>query len=449
MNKIKAFAALGIAAGLGLAATAYADGGASDIQLAKMQRQVNALQNQVNSMGAVSKDGKSIGNMVSFNTPSTVALMGVQNWTGGAAYLLNARKNHQLANRTLYVGGLIRANVNMQRVGEKNYSTIAPKNVTRKTYSSILLPQVDIDFIANINPWVTAYIQINGNPYEGSMTNGKTGDDAVEPIMYNGSLSADAAILTIHQAFVLVGDLNKYPVYGFIGKKRIDFGSFETLSFNSTPLTRRFFAALGNTAGLGYQAAGFNIVASAINGTTGGSLLAGLNLNTTNSSQINNFAVNADFSHKNGGLSWKVGLGYLNGSNARFARTTDRRNGAWDMNAELGFGGFTILGEYVQTAKKTNSTYGTKRVKSWDLEANYKFPLLGADSRVNIGYSEIRAIETRKARTLVVGLDNQTFKNVWLGVEYSHTRDQGMVFASTTDQKVNFSTVAFVVTAAI
>src|SRR6185437_15794117 len=94
---------------------------------------------------------------------------------------------------------------------------------------------------ANAGKWVTGYMQIGQN---------------VLGTSYFNTLNATAGTSStfgIQDAYLVFGNLSAMPVYGFVGYKDIDFGSFQTVDMYNQPLTRTYFQAQGDTAGIGYN----------------------------------------------------------------------------------------------------------------------------------------------------------------------------------------------------
>jgi hypothetical protein len=127
------------------------------------------------------------------------------------------------------------------------------------------------------------------------------------------------------------------------------------------------------------------------------------------------------------GVDWNVGAGYLNAtafntvneSNA----TTNARNGAWDLNADVKVANFTVLGEYSRTAKAAYAVSNTAyKLSAWKLGGMYSFPLMGKKSDVSLSYSAMKLSNTDSQWT--AGFRNETFKNVWMGLEYNYAKTQ-------------------------
>lgn len=405
LNKIviASLAALG-------AATAFAAPSVSSLQA-----QLNSLQNRVNSLSAA-KGGNTGGMFVQTNAAVSYNMMNNQNGVGRELMLLNARKNGHLG-QGVYLGGFAEASAIYNKVSNKpttgtfasvanhasNFSTAANTG-SSATASEIVLPRLEMNVIADMNSWATGYFSFDANNITGSST----------------------STLAVNKAFVVLGNLNKMPVYAFFGRNTLDFGSFATVNFNTMPLNRLEFQATGNEAGLGLDTYGLNASVAAANGNTTAN---GSNTLTKNGDSVNNFVLNGSYGMNTAGADWRVGAGYLSGARAK-ATGTDT-SAAWDLNGTVGFGAFDILGEYTTTASKVNAN-GNK-LKAWDLGASYHFPLMGKTTKVNLDYSKVTA--QYSAKEWVLGMQQQTFKNVWMGVEYSN--EKGVLASNSTNSVYN------------
>ena len=163
---------------------------------------------------------------------------------------------------------------------------------------------------------------------------------------------------------------------------------------------------------------------------------------TPSGSHINNFAANVSYSAKTGDASWKLGGGYLNGGvlGSDGVRSGDRI-AVWDFNGKVSMGNFDVLGEYVQTAKAITGsctvgafTVSNKKLKGWNIGADYNMPVMGKASVINAGYSELRTASNEYARQYVIGFRNETFSNVWMGVEYKFLQVKDAIDESDTSR---------------
>lgn len=406
-------------------AVAMATGVASaDInsQIASLQAQVNQIQAQVSN-----KSTSSVGNMVGVNSNLSWSMMSNTAGVGKEVTLLQARQNG--LNTPVTLGGYVQADANYQhtnQAGEFVNADATSFSSTTTSASKLDLTNIDLAATAAIGSWVTGYVQL-GQSYVGQSTlNSAT----------TLGVSTNNTNLSVQDAYLVLGNLAQNPVYGFVGLKDIDFGSFASVDMYAQPLNRVFFAAQGNTAGIGLNAAGFNGTISAINGGSQTSLVNATNLvllqntNTSSSKNVNNFAINMSYGAQTGAVNWSLGAGYLNGSNTLFTTTTNSTNGAWDVNGKLSVAGFDLLAEYDLTANTTQvpTILGTsntaQRVTAWSLGADYNFPVFGFNSKVDAEYSTISLSSgTNNAlQQFALGYNIQPVNNVWTGLEYLYNK---------------------------
>jgi hypothetical protein len=289
-----------------------------------------------------------------------------------------------------------------------------------------------MDVVANINAWATGYMQLSS--YDLASSNN----------------SSDA--VNVDKAYVLLGNLAQSPVYGLIGKNTVNFGDFSTVNMYSQPLTTQAFMAQGNQAEIGYSQNGVTGAFTLINGGNDGTNLY------TNGSQLNNFAVNLGYGMNNNGVNWKVGAGYLNGSNfapGAFHNGTTRyttpqanmgqRNAAWDVNGKVAAGAFGLQAEYTSTV---NNFIQDHTVDAFDVGGNYAFQTMGRNSVLSLDYSSLNFGGSEQSSQYVAGLRNEIASNVWAGVEYTYNSGVYNGINTGNDANANNNTVALDLTAA-
>lgn len=400
--KLKAIAiALGVAS-----AVSFANADVNS-QLSSLQAQVNQLQSQVSSMGSSSG---SMAGVVGLNSNLSMQMMSNESGVGKELNLLQARQNGM--NQMLTIGGYAQADAVYDHSSPRGsfinpvINNAAGANSTESSGTNIELTDASLATTAEMGSWVTGYIQLGQSVIGSSI----------------------APSFGVQDAYLVLGNLSQLPVFGFVGKKDIDFGSFATVDMYNQPLNRTLFQAQGNTLGVGVSAYGFNGVASLVNGgsesTTASSVGSNYqytNLNTNSGNKVSNGAVNLSYGMTNGPVTWNLGAGYLEGSSFK-EQDGSKTNGAWDINGKVSVMGFDLLGEYDTSADKTDLTTN-QRAQAWDVGADYNFPVMGYKSVVNAEYSGAKLTNNTagKGTQYVVGYRVAPLNNVWVGLEYAYT----------------------------
>lgn len=379
----------------------------ASVQLSNLQTQISQLQNELHN--------SSNNTIVAINPALSWQMMSNMPGVGKELTLLHARQSG--LNSPLTLGGYMEADLIYQHTNTTGINNAFEPNgtplsngatfgtSTGNSATNLFLSNTDLATTANINSWLTGYIQL--------------GDKNV---------ASSGSSFQIQDAYLVAGNLAKSPVYAFIGQKDIDFGSFASVNMYYAPLTRQFFEAIGNTLGMGLNSHGFNGTVSLMNGGGGAT-----NMYTTNNNNINNYAFNASYGLTAAAINWNIGAGYLHGS--RFLNTSNTTNGAWDLNGKISTQNFDLLAEYVAT---TSKSYGTieslpplnpttaQVVNIWDIGTDYRFHLIHLNSVVNLDYSQANLANgsANLLKQLVVGYRIEPFNNnIWTGIEYAYNKN--------------------------
>lgn len=312
-------------------------------------------------------------------------------------------RQKSLADQTLYLGGIVRATAAYSRLSKDASATSVHMRVTnssagKKTASQINVAQTDFVGVADVNSWTTGVVV-----YGASNVGRDSGTDT----------------LSLSQAYLILGNLNSSSIFGFVGKKDVDFGDFTSVNFNAQPLNKRAFQVdPTNSVGVGFDSNGFNVVATLFNGGANATGTA----RTSNSNNANNMAVNFAYGMNNNGVDWGVGAGWLNGSRTNYAKTSSKNNGAWDLNGHFTVKNIHVLAEYNRTTGKANNALITSSaVEGYNVGAMYGFPLMGHNSAVNASFSRMQD-NTNTASQFVLGWNNELYSNVWMGLEWAYNK---------------------------
>ncbi|MDO8954562.1 MAG: hypothetical protein Q7V63_06915 [Gammaproteobacteria bacterium] len=428
----------------------------SSAQIRSLQKQLNQLQMKVNNLNSNKTSSfKGMSNVVSLNSNLTTQMMSNYSGVGREMNLLAARQNGSLANQTLTVGGEAQADALYQHTNNAGYfanpiansTGFSGTNTHTSSVGNLALSNLRLGTAVALNNMATGYVQVGSYNVGNTTVLNPTTTGSTTPTVGSNTVS-------IQDAYLVLGNLATNPVYGFVGKKDIDFGSFASVQPYTQPLTRTYFMANGNTAGVGYAANGLNLTGSVMNGgsttTTGtpesvGNIVQYQNLRTTNANGINNYALNGSYSHLDSGVNWTVGAGYLNGS-ATNATNTNSNNGAWDLNAKASVNNFDLLAEYVSTVHSANSlqasanapsttTFPNAIIRAMSVGGDYKFMTMGYNTVAALSYSKLgQGHSAYNAYQYVASYRVQPFSsnNVWTGLEYAYSKGMsgGLLAAS-------------------
>ncbi|MDF2940125.1 MAG: hypothetical protein K0R66_767 [Gammaproteobacteria bacterium] len=420
--------------GMATAGTALAasnNTASASAQLKSLQSQLNQLQMKVNNINNAPARMTGVSNVLSLNANLSQQMLSNQSGVGREMNLLKARQMGSLPNQSLTLGGTVQADAIAQHTDSTGYFSNPQANntfnravdnnflnVPNQSYSGLALSAAKLDSAVALNTWATGYIQLGA---------------------YNiGQSTIGSTNASIQDAYLVFGNLAQNPVYGFAGRKEIDFGSFANVQPYAQPLTRIYFMPTGNTAGIGYNQSGLNVTASVMNGgnTTAnienvGSIVQYQNLYTANGNGINNWAFNSSYTATTQGINWTAGAGYLAGSQPQATGTPARTGGAWDLNGKASVSNFDLLAEYVSTvhsAPAELTTFGDTAfpaglLKAWSVGGDYNFPVMGYKSIAALSYSRAgQGSSSYTAFQYVASYRVQPISNVWTGLEYTYSR---------------------------
>ena len=174
-------------------------------------------------------------------------------------------------------------------------------NQIGKTASEVVLHSAQISIIASANSWITAYGELLYNPEQ------NFGAGTITSIARNQ--------VQFRKGFILLGNKNKTPFYGALGKMDIPFGQNKSVSPFTNSTMWHAFGALAYSAVVGYKKDGLSIAVAAIQG---GAQFRAANVpvdETAIPSRVNNFSADANYTyHIEDKHSFKLGASYIKGS---------------------------------------------------------------------------------------------------------------------------------------
>lgn len=218
-------------------------------------------------------------------------------------------------------------------------------NQIGKSVSEAVLHSAQLAVTARVTDDVTAYAELLYDPQQ------SFGAGTITALTRNQ--------IQLRRGWIMLGNLEKSPLFALVGKMDTPFGLQETVSPFTNSTNWHAFAGLAYGAQVGFKSDGLLLRAMAIQG--GAQFrAANTSVNGTNvPSKLNNFAVDARYAVKlpGQGNSVMAGASYQHGSPYCQAypifhfNPCDDNNPAWAAYGKLNYGDLQVLGEYAQTTK--------------------------------------------------------------------------------------------------
>ena len=291
--------------------------------------------------------------------------------------ILDRKKQEILAPDSVHIHGAITAIANFQtsnRADKFGYLMRHPtaSNQVGKAVSEAAVHSAQLGFTALLGDWIVGHAAMLFNP-EQSFGKGANTD-------------LERNQVQVRQAYVLVGDLARAPLFASLGKMAVPFGLTDTVNPFTASTVWHAFGGLANGATLGYAGRNLNLTAMAVQG---GSQFRAANApvkGTNVPSRLNNFALDANYTFPLGrGKALLAGASYLHGSAycqdfpiAHFMPCRDN-NPAYDVYGKLVLDDLTLKGEFARTLDVWPGTFNpdmprfrASRVTSFDVGAKYR-----------------------------------------------------------------------------
>ena len=218
-------------------------------------------------------------------------------------------------------------------------------NQIGKNVSEAVLHSAQLAVTARVTDDVTAYAELLYDPQQ------SFGQGTITALARNQ--------IQLRRGWVMVGNLEKSPLFALVGKMDAPFGLNDTVSPFTNSTNWHAFAPLAYGAQVGYSKDGLLLRAMALQG---GAQFRAANApvkGTSVPSKLNNFALDARYSLglPGEGNSLMAGASYIHGSPYCQAypvfhfNPCDERNPAWAAYGRLNYGDLQVLGEYARTTK--------------------------------------------------------------------------------------------------
>ncbi len=296
--------------------------------------------------------------------------------------LLEARKRYMLPKKTLIIGTSLLAIIDYQKSNRDSKFAYLMRHPTAnnqigKEVSEAAIHSFQLMFTGAINNWIAAHTEILYNPEQ------SFGPGTITSLGRNQ--------LQLRKAFILVGDLNKFPVYFALGKMDTPFGQTGSVSPFTNSTMWHAFGGLGFGAQVGYKKYGLHLTAMAVQG---GAQFRALHTPVGESSNVpsklNNYTFDGNYTmHLKEDLELTLGASYLYGSAycqnfpVTHFESCDDHNPAYSVYGRFNLSDrFLLKGSFAQTTKEWSGTHNpnpplnifeASKVSSLDIGAQYQF----------------------------------------------------------------------------
>jgi len=219
--------------------------------------------------------------------------------------LLDARQNATLTPGSLIFGTSIIAIADYQKATDDSKFGYLMRHPTASNQigdvaSEVVLHSFQIGLTGVVNSWITSYAEILYDPEQ------SFGAGTITALGRNQ--------LQLRKGFVLIGDMNTYPVYAAIGKMDAPFGQTNSVSPFTNSTMWHAFGGLGYGAQIGLRASGLNVSFMAVQGGAQFRALHAPVEGTVVPSRVNNFVADANYSVAVNDLALRIGASYMHGS---------------------------------------------------------------------------------------------------------------------------------------
>ncbi len=313
-------------------------------------------------------------------------------------YLLQQKNNGNLKNGVV-LGGAITAIAdywNSNRDGKFGYLMRHPtsNNQSGTNVSEVVLHSSQLSFLANMGEWVSAYGEILYDPEQ------SFGKGTITDLNRNQ--------LQLRKGYVLVGNLEKFPIYASLGKMTTPFALSDTVNPFTASSSWHAFGGLAYGALIGFSGDNLNISAELVQG---GAQFRSHHtpVNGTNiPSQANNYVLDANYTINLGeksdnlmvGASYEKGSAYCQNYPVQHFASCREANPAWAAYGKLDYSRFTIMGEFIKTLKEWPGTFNptaplnqfaASKVTSFTIGGKYKTGVASKKLDLSLEFSRFMA----------------------------------------------------------
>lgn len=308
--------------------------------------------------------------------------------------LLKARQSGELADNTVTLGGAVTA------IADYWHSNTADKfgylmrhptanNQQQNDVSEAVIHSAQLSVTATLGDWITAYAEMLYDP---------------EQSFGAGTITAlDRNQVQLRKGYVVLGNLDKSPVYLTLGKMATPFGLTDTVNPFTASTVWHAFGGLAYGAKLTYADNGLNLSFEAVQG---GAQFRGANVpnaGTSVPSKLNNYVVDANYTYEFAedgyamiGGSYERGSAYCQPFPVVHFNACNEPNPAWAAYGKLRSGAFLVMGEYAKTTKEWPGTFNptppldvfaASKVTSFGIGGKYSFAMNEKPTDLSLEFS--------------------------------------------------------------
>ncbi len=374
------------------AAAFAADTKALEQQVQELARQLKELQAQLASQKQIIKANEDLlnGSRRDFQRERTPLQEQVEKTEAAAANEPGALgEGLNFLNNRVQLSGLVEAEVNYSKDYDDNDS------------SDITLATAELDIDVNLHEYVKSHIMFLWE------------EDETEPV-------------DIDEAYIFLGNTDKFPLFCQVGKLYVPFGNFES-NMISDPLTLELGETRESAIVVGAEYNGLHIGTYAFNGDINES---------GDDDEIKCFGADAGYVFENDTFGIDVGLGWINSladsdtlKDILPSEIDDYVDGITG-HAILSWQGLRLIGEYLGAlddfkVSELEFKGDGAEPKAWNIELGYTFQIADHETVFALAYQgtdEALALELPEERYLGscgVGLVD----GLSLALEYAHDKD--------------------------
>lgn len=244
---------------------------------------------------------------VGFNSEFSYKMLDQNQDLRKVSILLEERQKGSVKNNSLTIGTSLISILDYQKSNTSDKFGYlmrhpTPSNQIGKEVSEVVIHSFQLSVTATVNNWLSAHTEILYNPEQ------SFGSGTITSLGRNQ--------LQLRKGFVVFGDLNKFPLYGAIGKMDAPFGQTGSVSpFTNTTMWHAF-GGLGFGAQIGFKKANVHAKFMAVQG---GAQFRAMHMpvgdGTNVPSKLNNFVADLNYTIDiMDNVDLLLGASYLHGS---------------------------------------------------------------------------------------------------------------------------------------